>query len=78
MQQKTNLNLIKRSVKIKIFVELCCCHENNILQFNQYMKSDKIPYIVYTDLEFFIKKLDGCANNPEKSSTSKMGEHFPR
>ena len=41
------------------------------------MKSDKIPYIVYTDLEFFIKKLDGCADNPEKSSTIKMGEHIP-
>ena len=51
--------------------------KHNILQFNQYMKSDKIPYIVYTDLEFFIKKLDGCADNPEKSSTIKMGEHIP-
>ena len=51
--------------------------KHNILQFNQYMKSDKIPYIVYTDLEFFIKKLDGCADNPGKSSTIKMGEHIP-
>ena len=24
-----------------------------------------------------IKKVDGCKNNPEKSSTIKVGEHFP-
>ena len=23
------------------------------------------------------KKIDGCANNPEKSSTTKIGEHVP-
>ena len=30
--------------------------KDNILQFNQYMKSDKMPYITYADLEFSIKK----------------------
>ena len=43
---------------------------NNILEFNQYMKSDKMPYIIYADIETLSKKIDGCANNPEKSSTS--------
>ena len=41
------------------------------------MKSDKIPYIIYTELECLIKKIDGCASNPEKSSTTKIGEHIP-
>ena len=27
------------------------------------------------NLEF--KKIDGCANNPEKSSTTKIGKHVP-
>ena len=49
----------------------------NILEFNQYMKSDKIPYIIYADIESLIRKIDGCANNPEKSSTTKIGEHIP-
>ena len=31
------------------------------------MKSDKIPYIIYADVESLINKIDGCANNPEKS-----------
>ena len=27
-----------------------------ILEFNQYMKSDKMPYIIYADIESLIKK----------------------
>ena len=30
--------------------------KDNISQFNQYMKSDKILYIIYADLESLIKK----------------------
>ena len=38
------------------------------------MKPDKMPYIIYADVESLIRKIDGCANNPEKSS---IGEHIP-
>ena len=41
------------------------------------MKSDKMPYIIYADLESLIKKIEGCANNPEISSLTKIGEHIP-
>ena len=51
--------------------------KDNALEFNQNMKSDKMPYIIYADNESLIKKIDGCANNPEKSSTIKIGEHIP-
>ena len=51
--------------------------KDNILKFNQYMKSDKMPYIIYAELESLIKKVDGCANNPEKFSTTKLSEHIP-
>ena len=33
--------------------------------------------IIYNDLECLIEKMDGCANNPEKYSTTKLGEHIP-
>ena len=29
---------------------------DNILEFNQYMKLDKMPYIIYVDMESLIKK----------------------
>ena len=50
--------------------------KGNILEFNQYVKSDKIPYIIYADIESLFKKIHGCANNPENSSTTKIGGHF--
>ena len=37
----------------------------NILEFNQYQKSDKAPFVIYSDLEYLIEKIDGCKNNPE-------------
>ena len=40
------------------------------------MKSDKVPYIIYADIESLIKKIDGCANNPENSSTTKIGDNI--
>ena len=40
------------------------------------MKSNKISYIIYADNETLIIKVDGFANNPESSSTTKIGEHI--
>ena len=30
--------------------------KNNVLEFNQCMKSDKMPYIIYADMKCLIKK----------------------
>ena len=51
--------------------------KDKILEFNQYMKSDKMPYIIYADIEFLIRLIDGCANNAENASTTKIGERIP-
>ena len=48
-----------------------------ILEFNQYQKSDKAPFIIYSDLECLIQKIDGCKSNPENSSTTKVSKHIP-
>ena len=34
-------------------------------------KSQWKPFIIYADLEFFLKKMHSCQNNPEKSYTEK-------
>ena len=49
---------------------------DKILEFNQYMKSDTMPYIIDADIESLIRKIDGCANNPENPSATKIGEHI--
>ena len=48
-----------------------------ILEFNQYQKLNKAPFIIYADLECIIEKIDGCKNNPENSSTAKVSNHIP-
>ena len=49
---------------------------NNLLGFNQYMKSGKTPYVIYSDIESLIWKINGCANNSENFSSAKIGEHI--
>ena len=51
--------------------------DTKILEFKQYQKFDKTPFIIYADLESLIEKIDGFKNNPEKSSTAKIGQHIP-
>ena len=50
--------------------------EDKILEFKHYMKSGKMPYIIYADIESLIKKIDGCKNNPEKSSATTINEQI--
>ena len=47
----------------------------NILEFIN-IWSQIMPCISYVDIESLIKIIDGCSNSPEKSSTSKLGEHI--
>ena len=47
-----------------------------MLEFNQYKKSDKAPFIIYADLESIVEKIVGCKNIPENSSKTKVSEHI--
>ena len=69
---------MEKFVRIKISVGLKCHQKkNSILKFNQYTKSEKMSYIIYTDLECLVKRIDRCANSPQKPSTLKIGKHIP-
>ena len=48
-----------------------------ILEFNQYQQSDKAAFIIYTDLERSVEKIDECKNNPKSSSQTKVSENIP-
>ena len=50
--------------------------DTKILEFNQNQKSDKAPFIIYVDLQCMIEKIDGCKNNPENLSTTRVTEHI--
>ena len=51
--------------------------DTKILEFNQYQKSDKAPFIIQAVFECMIEKIGGCKNNPENSSTTKVSKHIP-
>ena len=59
LEQKTNLNGIKKYVKIKLFVMRSCFSEDTKrVILNQYKISDKAPYTIYADLECLIENLE--------------------
>ena len=77
LEQKINLNLLK-FCKHEDFCGVVMPSEKEIiLEFNQYMKSDKMSYIIYADIESLTKKIDECANNPQNSSATKIAKYNP-
>ena len=50
--------------------------DTKILQFNQNQKTNKTPFITYTDLESSIGKIDGCKNNSENHLQQKQVKVF--
>ena len=50
--------------------------KDDILEFKLYIKSERMTCIIYADIESLIRKINGCANNPENSSTTKIVEHI--
>ena len=51
--------------------------DTKILESNQYQKSNKVPFAIYADPKFLIKKIDGCKNNSVYSFTKKVDRHIP-
>ena len=75
---ENKLQSCKRVCENKDFCDIIMPSEDTkLLEFNQYQKSDKAPFIIYTDLECILEKMDGCKNNPENLSTTKVSKHIP-
>ena len=51
--------------------------EQVILEHNQGEKSLKAPHAICVDLEYILKKVQSCQNNPGKSYTEKIARHEP-
>ena len=43
--------------------------KRNILKYGSGIKSLKIPFVIYVDLECLLVKQQSCQNNPDKSYT---------
>ena len=51
--------------------------DNNTIKYNQGVKSAKLPFVYYTDLECLLEKISTCQNNPNESSTTEINKHAP-
>ncbi|XP_065662849.1 uncharacterized protein LOC136085468 [Hydra vulgaris] len=51
--------------------------QGSTMQFNQYNKSMRIPFVIYADFESFIKPINTCTPNPNESYTKKYQKHLP-
>ena len=78
LRTKNKLESHKRVQENKDFCNVILPSENTkTLEFNQYPKSDKAPFIIYAYLECLIENINVCKNNPEISLTTKVSEHIP-
>ena len=47
------------------------------LKFKNFLHSEKVPFVVYADIEALIKEIHNCDPNPNKSYTKKYQKHEP-
>ena len=51
--------------------------KTKIFEFQQNKKSDKLPFIIYEDLEYIKENIDEFKNNSENSPTKKVSKNIP-
>ena len=48
-----------------------------MLKFKNYHRLEKVPFIIYTDFVCFIKPIQSCNPDPERSYTKQYQKHEP-
>ena len=51
--------------------------KGTMLKFENYNRSEKVPFVVYADFESYIKPMQSCDPHPEKSYTKQYQKHEP-
>ena len=75
---KTKIESHKKVCDNKDFCNVIMPFEDTtILEFNQYQKSDKAPFIICADFKYIIEKIDVCKNNHEKLCSTKANKDIP-
>ena len=64
-----SFSALLRGITLKHYVEMPE-KDNKILKKNHGENSMKVLFIIYADLEYLLKKMHSCYNNPEESSKS--------
>ncbi len=77
---KSNFNLSKHMIDCKEInktrVSLPIDGEN-ILKFKNFQNKDRLPFVLYADLECILEKYDADTNKPNLTKTKKYHKHIP-
>lgn len=46
-----------------------------MIQFENFEKKNKVPFVIYADFEAFLKPIDHASNDPNTSSTTNVQKH---
>ena len=75
LRTKNKIESLKSVCENKDFCYVILPSEDTkIWEFNHYQRSSKASFIIYANLEWMIKRIDGCKTNPE--TTSKESKHI--
>ena len=51
--------------------------EGETIEFKNYNRSVRVPFVIYADFEAITEKIDSCSPNPEESYTEQYQKHTP-
>ena len=76
-KSKDSLNKHKEYCYNNECVNIMMPPPNTFLKFKNFRCSEKAPFVIYADFESFIKPMDSCDPDPNKSYTKKYQKHKP-
>ena len=76
-KSKDSLNKHKEYCYNNECVKIVMPPPNTFLKFKNFRYSERAPFVIYADFESFIKPMDSCNPDPNKSYTKKYQKHKP-
>ena len=76
-KSKDSLNKHKEYCYNNECVNIVMPPENTYLKFKNFRYSERAPFVIYADFESFIKPMDNCDPDPNRSYTKKYQKHKP-
>ena len=78
------LNAFKTNEKLEIQKEICQSNEfiempeeETFIEFENHIRSQKMPFVIFADFESLVEPISGCQPNPEKCFTNQFQKHKP-
>ena len=76
-QSEESLNKHKEYCDTNECIKIKMPEKGSVLKFKNYCNSEKVPFVIYSDIESLLKQIQSCEPNPESSYTEKYQKHEP-